>query len=158
MPSYYIPTTATGNIDFLGDLEPAFGTYDMNVMGDRRFPRVTSNIGISGDFANKNFLVIPPIDIFLDTNPIAFGNPGTMEISVPFDSPAQSSFDASFFQDYVIDGSVYSTFTITHQGDGDYIFNDWRNSSDTVIGTNMELSISLSTLTSYSSIYCNMTI
>ena len=87
MPSYTVPNT---NVSFNSHLEPAFGTYSMDTMGDRRFPRVTSNISISSHFKNKNFFVIPPIDIFLDTNPIAFGNPGTMEISAPFDSSAQS--------------------------------------------------------------------
>lgn len=156
MPSYTVPNT---NVSFNSHLEPAFGIYSMDTMGDRRFPRVTSNISISSHFKNKNFFVIPPIDIFLDTDPIAFGDPGTMVISVPFTSTAQSSFDASFFQDYVIDGSVYSTFTITYQDDSaDYIFEDWRNNSDAVIGTNSALSISLSTVTSYSSIYCNLSV
>lgn len=155
MPSYYVPTT---NISFNTHLEPAFDTYSMDTMGDRRLPRVTSGISINSHFKNKAFHVLPPIDIFLDTNPVPSGDPGTMVISAPWSSSGQSSFSAAYFQDYVIDGSTYSTFTITYQQDGDYIFNDWRNSGDSVIGTSLTLSISIGTLASYSSIYCNLTI
>lgn len=150
MPRYAVPLN---NISFNSDLNPAFNTYNLRVMGERIFPRETAGGTSVLELTPTAYLYKPPIlNMYdVDTNSTTQDG-GTVEYTSPF-SLGPSSGQVNPSVNYIINDISYSSVTIRYNADYGYTFVRWRNGTNgTIVSSNNPATINLSNSAFYNAL------